>query len=83
MREVLRDVQKAPEQDFDSGPISLIAARRFPPSRSAEETDACFIVGGGQPFAYACFEEELGRRTKTVLSTRSPAHLCRGIQVNR
>jgi hypothetical protein len=37
---------------------------RFPPPRSVEEPDACFIVrdANGQALAYVYFEEELGRR---------------------
>jgi hypothetical protein len=35
-------------------------SRRFPPPRTAEETEACFIVRdhNGQALAYVCFEEE-------------------------
>jgi hypothetical protein len=40
-----------------------VAARRFPPPWSAEETDACFIVrdANGRALAYVYFERELGR----------------------
>ncbi len=62
MREVLRDVQKKPKQDFDSGPISAHAP--LPPPWSVDETEACYIVrdATGQALAYVPFEEEPGRR---------------------
>ena len=43
--------------------------RRFPPSWTAEETDACFIVrdGNGQAVAYVYFEDEPGRRAAAKL----------------
>jgi hypothetical protein len=38
-------------------------ARRFPPPRSVEELDACFVVSdhNGQALAYVYFEDEPGR----------------------
>ena len=41
--------------------------RRFPPSWTAEETDACFIVRDANGFAvaYANFEDEPGRKART------------------
>jgi hypothetical protein len=48
---------------------------RFPPPRTAEETDACFIVRdlNGQALAYVYFEEEPGRRSAANLLTRDEA----------
>ena len=47
-------------------------ARRFPPSWSAEETDACFIVRdhNGQALAYVHFEEEPDGAQRHKLLTR-------------
>ena len=52
-----------------------MAARRFPPPWTVEETDACFIVKdhAGQSLAYVYFEEELGRQAATRLMTRDEA----------
>jgi hypothetical protein len=52
-----------------------MAARRFPPPWSVEETDACFIVGdiNGQALTYVYFEEEPGRRSAAKLLTRDEA----------
>ena len=49
--------------------------RRFPPPRTAEETDACFIVRdhNGQALAYVYFEGELDRRSAAHLRTRDEA----------
>ena len=47
-----------------------MTARRFPPPRSVEETDACFIVrdANGQALAYVYFEQEPGRRASAKSS---------------
>ena len=39
-------------------------ARRFPPSWTVEELDACFVVRdhNSQQLAYVCFEDEPGRQ---------------------
>jgi hypothetical protein len=52
-----------------------VAARRFPPPWSAEETDACFIVrdANGQALAYVYFEGESGRRSAAKLLTKDEA----------
>jgi hypothetical protein len=52
-----------------------VAARRFPPPWSAEETDACFIVrdANGQALAYVYFEEAPGRRAAAKLLTHDEA----------
>jgi hypothetical protein len=44
-----------------------MSGRRFPPPRSVEETDACFVVRdhNGQALAYVYFEDEPGRRSGT------------------
>ena len=49
--------------------------RRFPPPRTVEESDACFIVRGhnGQALAYVYFEDEPGRRAAAKLLTRDEA----------
>jgi hypothetical protein len=49
--------------------------RRFPPPWSAEETDACFIVGDAnrQALAYVYFEDEPGRRAAAHILTRDEA----------
>ena len=46
--------------------------RRFPPTWSVEEQEACFVVRdhNGQVLAYVYFEEEPGRRTAAKLLTR-------------
>jgi hypothetical protein len=46
--------------------------RRFSPPRTAEETDACFIVRdhSRRALAYVYFEEEPGRRAAAKLLTR-------------
>ena len=56
-------------------PAALVTARRFPPPRTVEETDACFIVKdrGGLSLAYVYFEEEPGRRAAAKLLTRDEA----------
>ena len=43
--------------------------RRFPPPRSVEETDACFIVrdANGQALAYVYYEQEPGRGAASAL----------------
>ena len=50
-------------------------ARRFQPSLSVKETEACFIVRdrNGQALAYVYFEDELGRRAAAKLLTRDEA----------
>jgi hypothetical protein len=55
--------------------------RRFPPPRSAEELDACFVVRdlNEQALAYVYFEEEPGRRSTAKLLERDEA---RRIAVN-
>jgi hypothetical protein len=49
--------------------------RRFPPPRTVEETDACFIVKdhNGHSLPYVYFEEEPARRAATRLMTRDEA----------
>jgi hypothetical protein len=44
-------------------------SRRFPPSWSVEELDACYVVRDhdGQQLAYVYFEEEPGRRSAAKL----------------
>jgi hypothetical protein len=49
-----------------------MVARRFPPPRSVEETDACFIVIR-HSLACAYFEDEPGRRSAAHLMTRDEA----------
>jgi hypothetical protein len=51
------------------------AQRRFPPPRSVEELDACFIVtdSAGQKLAYVYFEDAPGRRSAAKLLTRDEA----------
>jgi hypothetical protein len=53
----------------------LLAARRFPPHWSVEETNACFIVRdhNGQALAYVYYEDEPGRRGAAHLLTRDEA----------
>jgi hypothetical protein len=53
----------------------MVAARRFPPPWTVEETDACFIIkdSGGQQLAYVYFEDEPGRRSAAKLLTRDEA----------
>jgi hypothetical protein len=53
----------------------MVEARRFPPPRTVEETDACFIVRdhAGMSLAYVYFEEEPGRRSAAHLLTRDEA----------
>jgi hypothetical protein len=53
----------------------MVAARRFPPPWTVEETDACFIIkdNGGQQLAYVYFEDEPGRRSAAKLLTRDEA----------
>jgi hypothetical protein len=50
-------------------------SRRFPPPWTAEETEACFIVGDykWQALAYVYFEEEPGRRAAANRLTRDEA----------
>jgi hypothetical protein len=50
-------------------------SRRFPPSWSADETEACFIVRdqNRQVLAYVYYEEEPGRRAAANLLTRDEA----------
>lgn len=52
-----------------------MTGRRFPPLWSAEETPACFIVGGkdGQALAYVSYEEEAGRRSASKLLSKDEA----------
>ena len=47
-----------------------MVARRFPPPRSVEETDACFIVIG-HSLACVYFEDEPGRRSAAHLMTEA------------
>ncbi len=58
-------------QNFPTRP----SARRFPPSWSVEEQDACFVVRdhNGQQLAYVYFEDEPGRRSAAKLLTRDEA----------
>jgi hypothetical protein len=50
-------------------------ARRFPPPRSVEEQEACFVVRehNRQQLAYVNFEDEPGRRSAAKLLTRDEA----------
>ena len=52
-----------------------MTARRFPPPRSVEELDACYVVrdNGGQKLAYVYFEDEPGRRAAAKLLTKDEA----------
>jgi hypothetical protein len=52
-----------------------VPARRFPPSWSVEEQDACFVVRNhnGQQLAYVYFEDEPGRRSAAKLLTKNEA----------
>jgi hypothetical protein len=54
-----------------------MADRRFPPSWSVEELEACFVVKdcAGQKLAFVYFEEEPGRRSAAKLLTRDEARL--------
>ncbi len=49
--------------------------RRFPPPRSVEEPDACFVVkdGSGQKLSYIYFEEEPERRSAAKLLSKDEA----------
>jgi hypothetical protein len=49
--------------------------RRFPPSWTVEELDACFVVRdhNGQALAYVYFEDELGRRSAAKLLSKDEA----------
>ena len=49
--------------------------RRFPPPRSVEELDACYVVRDhdGQQLACVYFEEEPGRRSAAKLLTKDEA----------
>ena len=50
-------------------------ARRFPPSWSINELEACFVVidSAGQKLAYVYFEDEPGRRSAAKLLRSAPA----------
>jgi hypothetical protein len=52
-----------------------MAARRFPPPWTVEDTDACFIVKdhAGQSLAYVYFDDEPSRRPATRRMTRDEA----------
>jgi hypothetical protein len=54
--------------------------RHFPPPRSVEELDSCFVVkdANGQALACVYFENESGRRAAAYLLTRdeATAHRC-------
>jgi hypothetical protein len=49
--------------------------RRFPPPRSVQELEACFVVrdGNGQQLAYVYFEDEPGRRSAAKLLSKDEA----------
>jgi hypothetical protein len=55
--------------------LVLVTSRRFPPPRTVEESDACFVVtdSTGQKLAYVYFEDEPGRRSAAKLITRDEA----------
>ena len=57
-----------------------MADRRFPPSWSVEELEACFVVkdSAGQKLAFVYFEEEPGRRSPAKLLTKDEARQIRG-----
>ena len=52
-----------------------MAKRRFPPSWTVEEQDACFVVRdhNGQQLAYVYVEDEPGRRSAAKLLTKDEA----------
>jgi hypothetical protein len=52
-----------------------MSPRCFPPSRSVEELDACFVVRdrSGQKPAYVYFEDEPGRHSAVKLLTKDEA----------
>jgi hypothetical protein len=52
-----------------------VPARRFPPPRSIDELEACFVVkdSAGQKLAYVYFEEEPGRRAAAKLLSKDEA----------
>jgi hypothetical protein len=65
--------------------IGGTAARRFPPPRTADETEACFIVKdqNGQVLAYVYFEDEPRRPTAANLLTRdepTASFKCSGVR---
>ena len=52
-----------------------MASRRFPPSWSIDELEACFVVidSAEQKLAYVYFEDEPGRRSAAKLLTKDEA----------
>jgi hypothetical protein len=58
-----------------------VRPRRFPPSWTVEETEACFIVNAhsGQALAYVYYEEEPGRRSAANLLTRDARRIAANI----
>ena len=71
----------AAAQNCSQSTIEQQVTRRFPPPRSVEEQDACFVVRdrNGQALAYVYFEDEPGRRSAAKLLERDEA---RRISVN-
>ena len=65
----------AAAQNCSQSTIEQQVTRRFPPPRSVEEQDACFVVRdrNGQALAYVYFEDEPGRRSAAKLLTRDEA----------
>jgi hypothetical protein len=59
--------------------------RRFPPSWSVEELDACFVVRdhNGQQLAYVYFEDEPGRRSAAKLLSKDEARRIAANCLNR
>jgi hypothetical protein len=55
----------------------MSAPRRFPPPKSVQEQDACFVVRdhNGQVLAYVYFEDESGRRSAAKLLSKDEALL--------
>ena len=59
----------------DTGDLWATPERHFPPPRSVEQLDSCFVVKdlNGQALAYVYFEKEPRRRFRRELLTRDEA----------